>query len=118
MILTRRRGGTEKDAEKQRRSQERRGRRQRRSGGYAARRARQGKFGENAMTKNQSCGEVSGERRQQNIWGRGPMFFLGQWTGCRLPRSGPLPRRWRFRFYRIRPPCVSRPCPRPPNEAS
>src|ERR1039457_4356232 len=52
-----RRGGTEEDAEKQRGSQERRARRQRRSGGYAARRARQWKFGENAMTKNRRVTE-------------------------------------------------------------
>src|ERR1039458_4864712 len=92
MILTRRRGGTEKDAEKQRRSQERRGRRQRRSGGYAARRARQGKFGENAMTKNQRIAGRFPEREGSRTYGPRPNVFSGAMDGLSPPpvRAPPM----------------------------
>src|ERR1039458_2303465 len=92
MILTRRRGGTEEDAQKQRGSQGRRARRQRRSGGYAARRARQGKFGENAMTKNQRIAGRFPEREGSRTYGARPNVFSGAMDGLSPPpvRAPPM----------------------------
>src|ERR1019366_4084152 len=90
MILTRRRGGTEEDAQKQRGSQERRARRQRRSGGYAARRARQGKFGGNAMTKNQRIAGRFPEREGSRTYGAAAQcFFWGNGRFVASPGPGP-----------------------------
>jgi hypothetical protein len=88
VILTRRRGGAEEDAEKQREGQNLRARSQRRSCGLAARHTLRWKAGENALTKNQRVVGGFPERRQ---FGNGGWGNAGGWcagaSGARGKKS-------------------------------